>query len=80
MEIKKNFIEWANLVGSINFDNDACYDNCDGWIKLSNGPAADDVIIYERFIGFYDRDVLMQKAFSKAAEIMAKSAKSNQLF
>lgn len=80
MAIKINFVQFGNLVGSVNFDNDTCYDECHGWIKLINGPTADDVIIYEAFYNPLERTELMQQAFEKAAGIMAKQAKMYEGF
>lgn len=80
MTIKHNFIEFANLVGSLNFDRDEDYDDCHGWIKLSDGPTADDVMIYQAFTGAYARNILMQEAFEKAAAVMARYAKAQKDF
>lgn len=80
MTIKHNFIEFANLVGSINFDDDDAYDECNGWIRLSAGPMTDDLLMYEAFYSPYGRDLLMQQAFEMAAVVMARSAKMNKAF
>ena len=77
---KKNFIEFGNLVGCINFDSDADYDDCHGWIKLSVGPEADDILIYEAFTGPYERNSLMQTCFEKSAEAMARYARAQKDF
>ena len=80
MSYRFKFIEFANLVGTISFDNDACYDDCHGWITLVNGPCAEHLIITEGFTGAYERNILMQKAFEHAAKVMAEYAEIQKGF
>ena len=70
MTIRHNFIDFADLRGCLEFDNDYYYDNCQGWIRLIKAPGADGVIMYEPFFSPAERDEKMALAFREAAKVM----------
>lgn len=74
--ITHKFITFANLVGTLQFMNDAEYDECRGNIILAKGPCADDILLRETFFSPKERDQLMSKAFALTAIEMEKSAAS----
>ena len=77
-KMKFEFICFANLVGTLNFDSDADYDDCYGWVELTDGSG--NYVIYEPFNGAYERNVAMQSAFAEASKVMAKWAELQKGF
>jgi len=80
MTIRHNFIEFANLVGSIVFQSDEDYADCNGIVTLRNGPTSDDIIVYEPFFNAAERDEFMSNALAKAAMIMRRSSQLQKGF
>jgi len=72
MALSFKVVEFANLVGSVNFDNEDCYDNCVGYVTLTDDSR--NYLVYESFTNPYERNKALQFSFSEASKVMEKWA------